>query len=75
MMEEYELFDILLSKTKTLRDFCDDREKMMFEIIRMDLSKEGKIHWLEPIGSEVDRILKYIDRCTDDRKSHLDLKK
>ena len=43
-MKEYELFDELLQKSKFLRNFCDDREKMMFEIIRMDISTDGKIH-------------------------------
>jgi len=74
-MEEYKLFDELLSKSKTLRDFCDDREKMMFEILRMDISTEGKIHWLESVGSEINRVLNFIDRVSNERKSHLNLKK
>jgi len=74
-MEEYKLFDELLQKSKSLRDFCDDREKMMFEILRMDISSEGKIHWLESVGSEVDRVLNFIDRVSKERKSHLNLKK
>jgi len=74
-MKEYELFDILLSKSKTLREFCDDREKMMFEVLRMDLTEDGKIHWLESVGSEIDRVLSFIDRISNERKSHLNLKK
>jgi hypothetical protein len=73
-MEEYKLFDELLSKSKTLRNFCDDREKMMFEVIRMDLSTEGKIHWLESVGVEIDRVLSFIDRLSVERKSYLNLK-
>lgn len=73
-MEEYKLFDELLSKSKTLRNFCDEREKMMFEIIRMDMSTEGKIHWLESVGVEIDRVLSFIDRVSIERKSYLNLK-
>ena len=72
-MGEDQLFDELLQKSKSLRDFCDDREKMMFEIVRMDLNAEGKIHWLESVGSEVDRVLSFIERLSNDRKSHLNL--
>ena len=46
---------------------------MMFEIVRMDLNAEGKIHWLESVGSEVDRVLSFIERLSNDRKSHLNL--
>lgn len=73
-MKEYGLFDELLKKTKSLKNFCDDREKMMFEIIRMDISTDGKIHWLEAVGSEIDRVLSFIDRVSAERKSHLNLK-
>ena len=37
MMEEYQLFDELLKKSKSIRAFCEDREKMLFESIRMDI--------------------------------------
>ena len=73
-MKEYELFDELLQKSKFLRNFCDDREKMMFEIIRMDISTDGKIHWLESVGSEIDRVLSFIERVSVERTSHLHLK-
>ena len=74
-MEEYKLFDELLQKSKSLREFCDDREKMMFEVLRMDISTDGKIHWLESIGGEINRIISFTDRLTAERKSHLNLKK
>lgn len=73
-MKEYELFDELLQKSKFLINFCDDREKMMFEIIRMDISTDGKIHWLESVGSKIDRVLSFIERVSVERKSHLNLK-
>jgi hypothetical protein len=74
-MEEYELFDQYLKKSKTIREFCDDREKMMFESIRMDISTEGKTHWLKSIGYELDKVIAYIDRLTNDRKPQFQLKK
>ena len=74
-MKEYELFDELLKKSKSLRNFCDDREKMMFEIIRMDISTDGKIHWLNSIVYEIDRVLSFIDRLSNERKSQFNLKK
>ena len=37
-MEEYHLFDEYLKKSKIVRKFCEDREKMLFESIRMDIS-------------------------------------
>ena len=55
-MEEYQLFDELLTKSKKLRDFCDDNEKMMFKVIRMDLKSDGKVHWLECVGRKIERV-------------------
>ena len=37
-MKEYEIFDDFLKKSKKIREFCDDREKMLFESIRMEKS-------------------------------------
>ncbi len=74
-MKEYELFDKLLNKSKELRKFCDDREKMIFEIIRMDIVEDGKINWLESVGVEIDRVLSFIEKLSNERKSHLNLNK
>ena len=73
-MEEYKLFDEYLTKSKQLRSFCDDREKMMFEVLRMDLETDGKLHWLESIGIEIDRVMDLIEKLSNERKSHLNLK-
>ncbi len=74
-MKEYELFDELLQKSKFLRNFCDDREKMIFEVLRMDISTDGKIHWLNSIVYEIDKVLSFIDRLSNERKSQFNLKK
>jgi hypothetical protein len=74
-MKEYELFDEYLKVSKTIRDFCDDREKMMFECLRMDLSNDAKIHWLESVSYELKRVNAYIVRLTNERKSHFNLPK
>lgn len=73
MKTEYEVFDTYLQKTKQIRVFCDDREKMMFEVIRMDISEEAKIHWLNGIGMEIEKVLKQIEILSENRKSHLNL--
>jgi hypothetical protein len=74
-MKEYETFDIFLKKSKLIREFCDEREKMMFEVLRMNISVEGKIHWLESVGVEIDRVLSFIERLSNERKLHLNMKK
>jgi len=48
---------------------------MMFEILKMDISTDGKIHWFESVGSEIDRVLSFIKRVSNEKKSHLKLKK
>jgi hypothetical protein len=73
-MEEYKLFDELLKKCKSLRDFSDDREKMMFEILRMNLESDGKIYWLKSVAVDIERILSFVKRLTNERQSHLNLK-
>lgn len=73
-MKEYEVFDTYLQNSKKIREFCNDREKMMFEVLRMDLSEEGKIHWLESIGLEIIGVLELIGTVSNERKSHLKLR-
>ena len=73
-MEHYELFDAYLKKSKLIRDFCEDREKMLFESLRMDITTEGKLHWLNAIGTEIDKVVAYIDQMNSDRKSLFRLK-
>lgn len=70
MMEEYQLFDELLKKSKSIRAFCEDREKMLFESIRMDIPINGKIVWLNSVGKEIDEVISYIDKISIARKSN-----
>jgi len=74
-MKEYEVLDKYLKVSKTFREFCNDRETMMFEVLRMDISEDGKIDWIESIGNEMDKVLSFIDRLESERNSHLNLKK
>ena len=60
-MKEYEIFDDFLFIFKKIREFCDDREKMLFESIRMEIS--------------TDKVLSFIDRLSNERKSQFNLKK
>ena len=75
MMKEYKVLDKYLKISKTFREYCSDREMMMFEVLIMDMSEEGKVHWLESIGNEIDRVMSFIGRISNERKSHLNLKK
>jgi hypothetical protein len=73
-MEEYKLFDNYLSSSKSIRSFCEDREKMMFEVLRMDITIDGKSQWLEFIGAEIDSVMQLIEKLSNERKSHLNFK-
>ncbi len=72
-MEQYQLFDEYLQKSKAIRKFCEDREKMLFESVRMDIPKEGTIHWLQSVGREIDVVASLIERLSADRKPPLSL--
>lgn len=73
-MEEYQLFDELLKKSKAIRAFCEDRENMLFESIRMDIPIDGKIVWLNAVGKEIDEVASFVGNMSADRKLHLHLK-
>ena len=73
-MEEYQLFDELLKKSKAIRAFCEDREKLLFESIRMDIPIDGKIVWLKAVGKEIDEVRNLIERLAESRLSSMTLK-
>lgn len=73
-MEEYQLFDEYLKKSKSIRAFCEDREKMLFESIRIGGDVEGKIRWLNAVGNEIDKVISYINQLTEERDVSLNLK-
>jgi hypothetical protein len=73
MMEQYQLFDAYLQKSKAIRAFCEKREQLLFECIRMSISTDGKIHWLETVGREVDAVASLIEALSADRKPPLSL--
>ena len=73
-MEEYQLFDELLKKSKAIRAFCEDREKMLFESIRMDIPINGKIFWLTSVGKEIDEVRNLIERLAVVREPSMTLK-
>lgn len=68
-MEEYEVFNEYLKKSSSIRNFCDQKEKLLFECIRMDIATHGKVHWLSAVGSEIDKVTAYIDELIQERKS------
>jgi hypothetical protein len=68
-MEEYEVFDEYLQKSKIIRAFCEDRERMLFESIRIDTSSDGKIIYLKAVGKEIDEAGEFIEEMKKKRKS------
>jgi|SaaInlStandDraft_6_1057023.scaffolds.fasta_scaffold99723_2 hypothetical protein len=70
-MEEYHLFDEYLKKSKSIREFCNNNEKLLFESIRMDIPTDGKIHWLNAVGCEIEKVISYIEKLENDRKPPL----
>ena len=74
MMEQYQLFDEYLMKSKAIRAFCEDREKMLFESIRMDIPIDGKIVWLKAVGREIDEVRNLIVRMAEARDLSMTLK-
>ena len=74
MMVQYQLFDELLMKSKAIRAFCEDREKMLFESIRMDIPIDGKIVWLKAVGNEIDEVRNLVERLADVRVPSMTLK-
>ena len=74
MMEQYQLFDELLMKSKAIRAFCEDREKMLFESIRMDIPIDGKIVWLKAVGKEIDEVRNLVERLAEVRVPSMTLK-
>jgi len=73
-MEEYQLFDEYLQKSKAIRVFCEDREKLLFESIRMDIPIDGKIVWLKAVGKEIDEVRKLVEELAESRLSSMTLK-
>ena len=74
MMVQYQLFDELLMKSKAIRAFCEDREKMLFESIRMDIPIDGKIVWLKAVGKEIDEVRNLVERLAEVRVPSMTLK-
>lgn len=74
MMVQYQLFDELLMKSKAIRAFCEDREKMLFESIRMDIPIDGKIVWLKAVGNEIDEVRNLVERLAEVRVPSMTLK-
>jgi len=73
-MEEYKVFDEYLKKSQSIRAFCEDREKMLFESIRIDTSTDGKVKYLKAVGTEIDKVIAYIEKLTAERDAAFNLK-
>ena len=60
-----------LKKVKSIRDYCENRECLLFNSIRIDTSTEGKIIWLNGVGKEIDAVCEFINNLENTMKSSL----
>lgn len=67
-MEHYEVFDQYLQKSKEIERFCNERESAMCHTITMNLPDQTKICYLTAIGREIDAVLAFINKMTEERK-------
>lgn len=70
-MEEYKVFDEYLQKAKIIRAFCEDRERLLFQSIRIDTSADNKITYINSVGKEIDKVGELIEEMMTKRKSLL----
>lgn len=67
-MEHYKIFDEYLKKSQDIQNFCNERETAMCNSIRLDIPDKTKIHYLTAIGREIDAVLAFIKKMTEERK-------
>jgi len=67
-MEKYELFDEYLKKSKAIRQFCERKENLLFDAIRLDASTDSIINYLNAIGSDIDKVITYIEELKKQSK-------
>ena len=67
-MDEYTVFDEYLKKSQSIRDFCEDREKLLFESISIGGYADVKITYLKAVGKEIDSVVAYIDQLKKERQ-------
>ena len=70
-MKEYEALDKLLSRSRAIKEYFEERERMMFEIIRLNLNSDAKVLWLEGIGYEIGETEELLEKLKNERESML----
>ena len=73
-MEEYKVFDEYLKKCQSIRAYCEERERMLFESIRIGGDTDGKIRWLNAVGAEIEKVQQMIVQMAKERVPSLTLK-
>jgi len=62
-------YEKYLSQSKKLNNYCNVHENILHEILKMELDEASKVHLLDLMGVEIDRVLKFIERLRLERKS------
>ncbi len=70
-MEEYEVFDEYLKKTQLIRAFCEDRENMLCEAIKLNIPTDCKVTYLKAVGREIDLVCEFAEEMKKQRKSFI----
>ena len=67
-MDEFELFYEYLEKSKNIREFCEKNEGFLLQCIRADhITDDQKIHFLNVVGGEIDKVINYIDELKKEK--------
>ena len=67
-MDEFELFYEYLEKSKNIREFCEKKEGLLLQCMREDrFTDDEKIHFLNVVGSEIDKLIAYIDELKKEK--------
>lgn len=67
-MDEFELFYEYLEKSKNIREFCEKNEGLLLQCVRTDrFTDDEKIHFLNIVGSEIEKLIVYIDELKKEK--------
>ena len=63
MNDPFEVFYEYLRKSQNIRQFCEEKERLLLETIRTDcFTDDEKIRFLSILGSEIDKVITCIDK-------------
>ena len=71
MKDETKILDSSLEKSKRIKTFCDDRIKLINDFFELDYDTDFKIHWLESIEIELDKVIQSIKKVETQRNTYI----